>query len=185
MKNKNWLIIGAIVLLVVIYFFGTYNSFVNGREAIDGQWAQVESQYQRRFDIIPNLVNSVKGAMKQEQTVFDAITEARTKYGAAATVDDKAKAAGEVESALGRLLVVMENYPQLKSIDTVQTLMVQIEGTENRVSVERQRFNDSVRSFNAMAKRFPSNIVAGIFGFSAREYFEAQAGSENAPSVSF
>ena len=185
MKNKNWLIIGAIVLLVVIYFFGTYNSFVNGREAIDGQWAQVESQYQRRFDIIPNLVNSVKGAMKQEQTVFDAITEARTKYGAAATVDDKAKAAGRVESALGRLLVVMENYPQLKSIDTVQTLMVQIEGTENRVSVERQRFNDSVRSFNAMAKRFPSNIVAGIFGFSAREYFEAQAGSENAPSVSF
>ena len=95
MKNKNWLIIGAIVLLVVIYFFGTYNSFVNGREAIDGQWAQVESQYQRRFDIIPNLVNSVKGAMKQEQTVFDAITEARTKYGAAATVDDKAKAAGK------------------------------------------------------------------------------------------
>ena len=185
MKNKTWLIVGAIVLLVVIYFFGTYNSFVNGREAIDGQWAQVESQYQRRFDLIPNLVNSVKGAMKQEQQVFDSITEARTKYGAAATVDNKAKAAGEVESALGRLLVVMENYPQLKSIDTVQTLMVQLEGTENRVSVERQRFNDSVRSFNAMAKRFPSNIVAGIFGFSAREYFEAQAGSENAPSVSF
>ncbi|MEK7169531.1 MAG: LemA family protein [Patescibacteria group bacterium] len=185
MKNKTWLIIGTIVLLVVIYFFGTYNNFVNGREAINGQWAQVEAQYQRRLDLIPNLVNSVKGAMKQEQQVFDAIAEARTKYGAAATVDQKAAAAGQIETAFGRLLAIMENYPQLKSIDTVQTLMVQLEGTENRVSVERQRFNDSVRSFNAMTKRFPSNIVAGIFGFSAREYFEAQAGSENAPSVQF
>jgi LemA protein len=185
MKNKTLWVIVAIVVIVVLYGFSSYNGFVNGREAIDGQWAQVESQYQRRFDLIPNLVNSVKGAMQQEQEVFDSITEARTKYGAAATVDAKAAAAGQVESALGRLLVVMENYPILKSIDAVQTLMAQLEGTENRVSVERQRFNDSVRSFNAMAKRFPSNIVAGIFGFSVREYFEAQAGSENAPSVNF
>ena len=109
MKNKTWLIVGAVVLLVVIYFFGTYNSFINGREAINGQWAQVETQYQRRLDLIPNLVNSVKGAMKQEQAVFDAIAEARTKYGGATTVDEKAAAATQVESALGRLLVIMEN----------------------------------------------------------------------------
>jgi len=183
MKNKIWLIVGAVVLLVVIYFFGTYNSFINGREAINGQWAQVETQYQRRLDLIPNLVNSVKGAMKQEQAVFDAIAEARTKYGSAGTVDQKAAAATQVESALGRLLVVMENYPQLKSIDTVQTLMAQLEGTENRVSVERKNFNGFVQSFNAMTQRFPSNIVAGIFGFTARTYFNAQPGAENAPSV--
>lgn len=185
MKNKIWLVVGIIVVLLVIYVFGTYNSLVNGREAINGQWAQVESQYQRRLDLIPNLVNSVKGAMKQEQAVFDAIAEARTKYGSAATVDEKAAAAGEVETALGRLLVVMENYPTLKSSDTVQTLMAQLEGTENRVSVERQRFNDDVQSFNAKIQRFPSNIVAGIFGFGARTYFQAQSGAENAPAVNF
>ncbi len=179
------MIVGAVVLLVVIYFFGTYNSFVNGREAINGQWAQVETVYQQRFDKIPNLVNAVKGAMKQEQAVFDKIAEARTQYGSATTVDQKAAAATNVESALGRLLVVMENYPQLKSIDTVQTLMVQIEGTENRISVERMRFNDAVQVFNAKVQRFPSSIVAGIFGFTTRTYFEAQPGAENAPSVNF
>jgi len=183
MKNKTWLIVGAIVLVVVIYFFGTYNSFISGREAIDGQWAQVETQYQRRLDLIPNLVNSVKGAMKQEQAVFDAIAQARTQYGSSTTVDQKAAAATQVESALGRLLVVMENYPQLKSIDTVQTLMAQLEGTENRVSVERQRFNGFVQSFNVMVQRFPSNIVAGIFGFNTRTYFQAQTGAQNAPAV--
>ncbi len=183
MKNKTWLIVGVVVLLVVIYLFSSYNSFVNGREAINGQWAQVESQYQRRLDLIPNLVNSVKGAMKQEQEIFDAIAEARTKYGGAGTIDEKAAAATQVETALGRLLVVLENYPQLKSVDTVQTLMAQLEGTENRVSVERQRFNGLVQSFNAMTQRFPSNVVASIFGFSARTYFEAQSGAENAPSV--
>ncbi|MGC9611155.1 MAG: LemA family protein [Minisyncoccia bacterium] len=185
MKNKTLLIVAAVVLLVVIYVFGTYNSFINGREAINGQWAQVESQYQRRLDLIPNLVNSVKGAMKQEQAIFDAIANARTKYGSAATVDEKAVAAGQVETALSRLLVVMENYPTLKSSDTVQTLMAQLEGTENRVSVERQRFNDFVKTFNAKVQRFPSNIIANVFGFATRAYFEAQAGAENAPQVQF
>lgn len=185
MKNKTWLIVGAVVLLVIVYSFGTYNSFISGREAIDGQWAQVETQYQRRLDLIPNLVSSVKGAMKQEQAVFDAIAQARTQYGGAVTVDQKAAAATNVESALGRLLVVMENYPQLKSVDTVQTLMAQLEGTENRVSVERQRFNGLVQSFNIMVQRFPSNIVAGIFGFTTRTYFNSQPGAENAPSVNF
>jgi len=183
MKNKTLLIVGAVVLLVVIYFFGTYNSFISGREAIDGQWAQVETQYQRRLDLIPNLVNSVKGAMKQEQSVFGAIAQARTQYGNAGTVDQKAAAATNVESALGRLLVVMENYPQLKSIDTVQTLMAQLESAENQVSVERKRFNDFVQSFNVKVQRFPSNIVAGVFGFSTRTYFQSQTGAENAPAV--
>lgn len=183
MKNKAlWIVVGVVVI-VAIYFLSSYNSFVNGREAIDGQWAQVEAQYQRRLDLIPNLVNSVKGAMKQETAVFDAIAQARTQYGSAATVDQKAAAASQVETALGRLLVVMENYPQLKSIDTVQTLMAQLEGTENRVSVERMRFNNLVQGFNAMIQRFPSNVVAGIFGFGTRTYFQAQAGAESAPSV--
>lgn len=185
MKNKTLLILGAIVLLVVIYIFGTYNSFINGKEAINGQWAQVESQYQRRLDLIPNLVNSVKGAMKQEQVIFDAIAEARTKYGGAITVDEKAAAAGQVETALSRLLAVMENYPTLKSSDTVQTLMVELAGTENRVSYERKVFNDNVRVFNAKVQRFPSNVIANVFGFVTRAYFESQPGAENAPAVSF
>jgi len=175
----------AIVLLAALYGWTTYNRLVTGRENVDNQWAQVETQYQRRFDLIPNLVESVKGIMAQEQAVFNAIAEARTRYSGASTIDEKAIAAGQVENSLGRLLVVMENYPQLKSAENVQTLMAQLEGTENRVSVERKRFNDMVRDFNLTIKRFPSNIVAGIFGFNQRSYFESAAGAENAPKVEF
>ncbi len=185
MKNKTLWIVIAVVLLVLIYVWGGYNSFVAKNAAVDKQWAQVETQYQRRLDLIPNLVESVKGIMKQEQTVFMALADARTKYGGAATVDEKAAAAGQVESALGRLLVVMENYPQLKSSDTVQTLMVQLEGTENRVSVERARFNDNVQVLNIAVKSFPSNLIANAFGFTERAYFEAATGAQNAPTVSF
>ena len=172
-------------MLVGIYGWSTYNRLVTARENVDNQWAQVETQYQRRLDLIPNLVESVKGIMKQEQAVFNAIADARTRYSGASTVDEKAAAAGQVESALGRLLVIMENYPQLKSAENVQTLMSQLEGTENRVSVERKRFNDMVRDFNLMIKRFPSNVLAGIFGFSERSYFESVSGAENAPKVEF
>lgn len=184
MKKSTYIII-AVIVVVVLYGWTTYNGLVGASVGIDGQWAQVETQYQRRFDLIPNLVESVKGIMKQEQAVFTEIAEARTKYSGAATVDEKARAAGQVESALGRLLVITESYPQLKSSDTVQTLMSQLEGTENRVSVERKRFNDSVASYNLKTKRFPSNLLASIFGFGSRAYFEAAAGSENAPQVKF
>ncbi len=185
MKNKLVWIVGAIVVVLVLFVWSSYNGFVVKNEAVDGQWAQVETQYQRRMDLIPNLVSSVQGGMKQETAVFSAIADARTKYGSAKTVDEKAAAATGVESAFSRLLVVMENYPQLKSIETVHNLMVQLEGTENRVSVERQRFNDTVKDYNMSAKRFPGNIIASMFGFKDRTYFEAAQGAEVAPKVNF
>ena len=184
MKKSTYIII-AVAVVVLLYGWTTYNGLVGASVGIDGQWAQVETQYQRRFDLIPNLVESVKGIMSQEQKVFSDIAEARTKYSGAMTVDEKARAAGQVENALGRLLVITENYPQLKSSETVQTLMSQLEGTENRVSVERKRFNDAVASYNLKTKRFPSNILASLFGFSERAYLEAADGAENAPQVKF
>ncbi len=183
MKNKTTWIVVAVIAVVLLYAWSSYNGFVGKNEAVNGQWAQVETQYQRRLDLIPNLVNSVQGAMKQEKEVFLAIADARTKYGSAKTVDEKASAATGVESALSRLLVIMENYPQLKSMDTVQTLMAQLEGTENRVSVERSRFNDMVKDLDMSIKRFPSNIIANMFGFKERAYFEAAKGAETAPKV--
>lgn len=184
-KNLWWIILLGIVVLLGLYFWSGYNGLVTANEAVDNQWAKVEAQYQRRFDLIPNLVSSVQGAMKQETAVFGAIADARTKYGQAQTVDQKAAAASQVETALGHLLVVMENYPQLKSIDTVQTLMAELEGTENRISVERSRFNDEVQAFNLQVKTFPKNIVAGMFGFHDRAYFQADSGAAAAPKVNF
>lgn len=183
--KKTWIILGVVVLLIVGFVWSTYNKLVTANEAVDGQWAQVETQYQRRFDLIPNLVESVKEIMDQEQEIFGQLAEARSKYAGAASVNEKAEAATQVESALGRLLVIMENYPELKSADTVQTLMAQLEGTENRVSVERKRFNDAVRTFNTMIKRFPTNMLAGMFGFGEKAYFEAAEGAEVAPTVDF
>lgn len=181
--KKTWLVILIIVIIVGGYLGLTYNKFVGANETADNQWAQVEAQYQRRFDLIPNLVASVQGVMKQEQAVFGQIAEARTRYSGATTINEKAAAATEVESALSRLLVIMENYPQLKSSEAVQTLMAQLEGTENRISVERNRYNDTIKSYNLMTKRIPSKWVASWFGFADRTYFEAQAGSEVAPQV--
>ena len=183
--KKTWIIIGIIAVVIIVSLFGYYNKFITANEQIDDQWAQVEAQYQRRFDLIPNLVESVKGIMAQEKDVFGLIADARTKYAGATTVNEKAEAATEVESALSRLLVVMENYPELKSAENVNTLMAQLEGTENRISVERGRFNNTVRDYNVMVKRFPGNMMAGMFGFDERSYFEAAAGSEQAPEVKF
>lgn len=184
---KKWLtwpvIIGIILVLVLLYGLAKYNGLVKANIAVDQQWAQVESQYQRRFDLIPNLVNSVKGAMSQEQTVFNAIAEARTKYAGATTPEAQAQAAGQVEGSLARLLVVMENYPQLKSIDAVQGLMAELAGTENRVAVERMRYNDMVASYNIGVKTFPGSLIAGMFGFDARTLFEATEGSATPPTV--
>lgn len=184
--KKTWIVIIAIVAVVLIvggWFWSSYNNLVTANEGVDNQWAQVETQYQRRFDLIPNLVNAVKGAMNQEQEVFGALADARKGYIGATTPNDKAAAATQVESAFGRLLAIMENYPQLKSVETVQTLMAQIEGTENRIGVERSRFNDAVRGFNVMTKRFPTNIMASIFGFSAKSYFEVAEAAAIAPTV--
>jgi LemA protein len=183
--KKPLIITIVVVVLVLLYGFMTYNSLVTLSVSADTQWKQVETQYQRRFDLIPNLVESVKGIMNQEKEVFTALAEARTRYSGASSATEKAAAANNVESALARLLVVVENYPQLKSSETVQTLMSQIEGTENRISVERSRYNEAVQSYNLKVKRIPSSIIAAITGFDEREYFAAQPGSENAPQVKF
>ncbi len=175
----------AIVVLGGLYYWTTYNGLIATSENVDNQWAQVETQYQRRFDLIPNLVESVKGVMAQEQAVFIAIAEARTRYAGAGSTDDRALAATEIEGALSRLLVVMENYPQLKSSENVQTLMVQLEGTENRISVERKRYNDLVRDFNIKIKQIPAKWIASSLGYTNRSYFEAAEGSDAAPTVNF
>ncbi len=178
-------IISIVILVVIIlgYIGVTYNKLVGASVAVDTQWAQVETQYQRRFDLIPNLVNAVKGVMKQEQAVFGAIADARTRYSGAATVNAKAQAAGELESAFARLLVVMENYPQLKSSENVLGLQSQIEGTENRISTERGRFNEEVKVFNLISSRFPSSLVARMFNFDTKAYFQSAAGTDLAPKV--
>ena len=177
------LIIAGSIAIVTLFLGAKYNSFVRQTESVTAQWAQVESQYQRRFDLIPNLVNSVKGIMKQEQTVFNDIAQARTQYSGATTPDQKAAAATQVESAFGRLLVIMENYPQLRSVETVQSLMAELSGTENRIAVERMRYNEMVRDYNVSVKSFPGSFIASMFGFAPRTMFEAQSGSENAPQV--
>jgi len=181
--NKFLLIVIAIIIIVGAYFWSFYNGLVKQSQAITAQWAQVENQFQRRFDLIPNLVASVQGGMTQEQKVFGDIADARTRYAGAQTTEQKVEAATQVESALARLLVVMENYPQLKSIDTVQTLMAQLEGTENRIAVERGRFNDLTRDYNTRVTQLPGKLIAPLFGFSAKPYFEAAAGAETAPEV--
>lgn len=173
MKHLKWIIPVAIVLILVLWAVSFYNGLVNLNLNADNQWAKVEAQYQRRFDLIPGLVNSVKGILTQEQKVFGDIAEARTRYAGAGTVNDKVQAATQMESALSRLLVVMENYPQLKSSENVQSLMTELAGTENRISVERMRFNDEIKGYNSKVLTFPGNIFAGMFGFSQRAFFEA------------
>lgn len=182
MSKKTWIILGVVVV-IALYTWSSYNGLVSQNEAVDAQWAKVETQYQRRFDLIPNLVASVKGILTQEQKIFSDIAEARTKYSGATTVNEKAAAASQVEGALGRLLVIMENYPVLNSYNNVRDLMSQLEGSENRVSVERSRFNDEIRAYNLNVKTFPKSILAKLFGFGEREYFEAESGAESAPKV--
>lgn len=185
---KNWFIslvvVGVIILILYGSIAGSYNSLVTKRLEAQTQQAQIETQLQRRFDLVPNLVASVKGAMVQEQKVFDDIAQARTHYaGAPSGSVDKINAANQFESALGRLLVVMENYPELKSINAVQDLMTQLEGSENRISVARQRYNEAVQDYDKSLQTFPSNIIAGIFHFESLPMFESAKGAEVAPKV--
>lgn len=184
MNKIKWTIVGVVVV-AILYAWSLYNGLVKGSENITGQWAQVETQYQRRFDLIPGLVNSVKGIMNQEKQVFGDLAEARTRYTGASNTDDRVKAANDVENSLGRLLVILENYPQLRSSDAVVTFMAQLEGTENRIGVERSRFNDAVRVFNTKIKRFPANVLAPVYGFKEKPYFESQPGAEKVPGVNF
>jgi len=173
----------AAVLIIAGSIAGTYNKLITLNEEVDGQWAQVETTYQRRLDLIPNLVNATKGFMQQEQAIYDKITQARMAYAGAKTVADQVSAANEMESVLGRLLVIVEQNPEIKSNQTVNALMTELAGTENRVSVERRRFNEAVKGYNVKVKRFPTNLMAGMLGFDAREFFEAAGGAEVAPVV--
>jgi LemA protein len=177
--------LGLLLLGGVLYGTGFYNSLQTKTQAIDAQWAQVETQYQRRLDLIPNLVNTVKGFFAQEQTVFGQIAEARTRYSGAKSVDEKVAAANELDSALARLLVIVENYPNIKSDQTVIGLMDELSGTENRIAVERRRFNEGVQDYNTTIKRVPGSFLASLFGFKGRLYFQAAAGAERTPEVKF
>lgn len=184
-RNLGWIIPVGIILVLVLWGVSTYNKLISQNEVVTTAWAQVENQLQRRFDLIPNLVATVKGIAGQEQEVFGAIAEARTRYSGATTPDERAAAASQVESALGRLLVITENYPQLQSSQAFRDLMVQLEGTENRISTERMKYNDQVRILNTSIKRFPTVVFAGLFGIDERTYFEVSDVAKVNPTVNF
>ena len=175
----------AIVLIIVIWYFSTYNSLVRMNEDVNGKWAQVETQYQRRVDLIPNLVSTVKGAANFESSTLEDITRLRSQWQTAPNVNAKVETANQIESALSKLLVVAENYPQLTATQNFQGLQDELSNTENKIAVERQRYNDAVRAFNARIKTFPTSFVAGRSGYTDREYFNSAPGSENAPNVNF
>ncbi|MCX5854537.1 MAG: LemA family protein [Deltaproteobacteria bacterium] len=189
-SGKRNLIIAIVVALVVVFslysfFKGTYNTFVSLDEAVKGSWAQVENQLQRRYDLIPNLVETVKGYAKQEKDVLVEVTNARAKVGGAGNVPDKIKANNELSGALSRLLVVVERYPDLKSNQNFIRLQDELAGTENRIAVERKRYNDAVKTFNVAIRSFPANLLAGMFGFQVAPFFEAPAAAKAAPQVKF
>lgn len=188
------IVIAAVILIVFFWFRGSYNGMVRMNEQVSAQWSNVENQYQRRLDLIPNLVNTVKGYAGHEQQTLTDVVNARAKATQTrisfdqldeATLQRINRTQGELTSALSRLLAVSESYPDLKANQNFLELQAQLEGTENRISVERRKFNDAVRSYNAYIRRFPKNIIAGMFGFTPKPYFEANAGAEQAPKVEF
>lgn len=195
--SRNTIVLLSVLgflVLVLLWGVGRYNNLVSLDEGASGQWANVESAYQRRSDLIPNLVNTVKGYANFERETLEAVVNARAKA-TSVTVDPTnlspeklaafQQAQAGVGSALGRLLVTVEKYPDLKANQNFLDLQKQLEGTENRIKVERDRFNEAVKGYNVAVKRFPGNIIAGLTGFESKGYFEAEAGSEKAPDVNF
>lgn len=195
--KKTWIVI-AVVAVVVIALFGwvksTYNGMVEGEENVSKAWSQVENVYQRRADLIPNLVNTVKGYATHESETLQGVVEARSKATQmTVNIDDlsaenikKYQAAqGELQQAIGRMLMLTENYPDLKANENFRDLQAQLEGTENRITVERQKFNEVAKEYNTNIRKFPNNMLAGMFGFEKKGYFEAQTGAEKAPEVKF
>jgi LemA protein len=182
---RKAVVVFALAVAAVASSGCSYNSFVGQEEGIKAQWAQVENQLQRRNDLIPNLVESVKGIMQQEQEVFGRIADSRAKLAGAATPEQRMQAANEQSAALARLLVVMENYPQLKSNESLARLMDELSGTENRIAVERMRYNEKVQAYNTLRRSFPSNVTAGLFGFKEHALFDAPKEAESVPRVNF
>jgi LemA protein len=174
---------------IVIFAFGlsgcSYNRFTGSEEAIKGQWGQVQNQLQRRNDLIPNLVETVKGFAAQERDILTSIAASREKLAGARTPEDSIKAANEQSAALARLLVVVENYPNLKSDANFQRLMDELSGTENRIATERMRYNERVQEYNTLRRRFPANVTAKVFGFKEYPYYEAPAAAQQLPKVNF
>ncbi len=187
--QKKWIIIGVILLVLIAFggsCVGKYNQLMTLNESVTTAWAQVENVLQRRNDLIPNLVNTVKGYAAQEQKVFIDVTEARAKVGGATTIPEKVDANNQLTAALGRLLLVVERYPDLKSNQNFLALQDELAGTENRIAVERMRYNETVKAYNVFVRHFPNNVIAGIFGY-AREnvYFKAEDEAKVAPTVDF
>lgn len=195
--KKIWIVLGVLVLFAIIFygfFAGRYNSMVAMDEGVTTQWANVETQYQRRADLIPNLVNTVKGFAEQEQEVLTGVVEARAKATSmqidpsnldANAIQQFQQAQDQLSSALSRLLVTVERYPDLKSNQNFLELQAQLEGTENRISVERRRFNETVKGYNTYIRKFPNNMLAGMYGFERRTQFAASEGADQAPTVQF
>jgi len=191
MKKVRWIII-AVIIILILWTGSKYNGLVTWNESVKTARSQVENVYQRRLDLIPNLVNTVKGAAATESGILTAVVEARAKATAtninindAAAMAQYQKVQGDVSSALSKLLAVVENYPTLQSIQAFRDLMTQLEGTENRIAVERKNFNDTVNTYNIMIRTFPTNIVAGLFGFEKAEQFQADTGANVVPVVNF
>ncbi len=183
-RTSLYIILGILAVLVLWVWTG-YNSLVTSKAAVEGEWANVETQYQRRFDLIPNLVNTVKGAAQFEQETFTAVTAARSQWQSAGTRDAKIDAASQFDSALSRLLVTVEAYPQLQATQAFRDFMTQLEGTENRIAVARRDYNRAVQTYNVLVRRFPRNILARVFGFGPEKLFESDEGADKAPSVNF
>lgn len=187
--KKTWIAIGIVVVVLIIIgssCAGKYNELVTLNESVTTAWAQVENVLQRRNDLIPNLVNTVKGYAAHEQKVFIDVTEARAKVGQAQTVPEKVEANNQLTATLGRLLLVVERYPDLKANQNFLALQDELAGTENRIAVERMRYNEAVKAYNVFVRRFPNNIIASVFGY-AREnvYFKADESAKTAPKVDF
>jgi LemA protein len=193
-KVSKWVIVLAVVAVLFFWVKGVYNNMVTLDEGVQTAWSQVENVYQRRADLIPNLVNTVKGYAQHEASTLEGVVSARAKA-TQITVDPEnltpesmakfQKAQGELSSALGKLLSITENYPDLKANENFLQLQAQLEGTENRIAVERQKFNETAKGYNTTVRKFPNNILAGMFGFEKKAYFEAEAGAERAPEVAF
>lgn len=185
-KRRNGLIVFLVIVAIIfVYLFSLYNGLVRAEENVKSKWSQVENQLQRRADLIPNLVNTVKGYAKHEKEIFEKLAEARSKLINSTTVQDKAKANEELSSALSRLLAIVENYPDLKANQTFITLMDELSGTENRIAVARKDYNDAAQAYNTKIKVFPNVIVARMFGFEEKPYFKAEAEAQEVPKVDF
>ncbi|MGC9337189.1 MAG: LemA family protein [Candidatus Cloacimonadia bacterium] len=183
--KKGWIILIAIIVIIVLYFVLSYNSFIRLQVDIDNSWAEVENQLKRRYDLIPNYVETVKGYAAHEQEVFTEVTKARAGVGQAQTREDMIEANNELTNALSRLMVVVERYPELKANQNFIRLQDELAGTENRLATARRRYNETVRNYNRRIRVFPNNIIANIFGFEPEVFFEAGEEAQEVPEVEF